>query len=175
MELTLAPKALKFATAAHAGQPRRYTNEPYIEHPQAVMIEVVREFTVLGIDENTVDLAASVALLHDVIEDCGITHSQLSSMFGLQVADGVLMLSDTEQGNRMARKAAACARVSEAPWWVQSVKCADMIDNAKSIFKHDPKFAVIYRRECLNMLEAMESTEIRIPLWYQAHHILTTD
>ena len=38
----------------------------------------------------------------------------------------------------------------------QMIKLADLIDNTKSIFKHDPKFAEVYIKEKVDLLEAMD-------------------
>ena len=35
-------------------------------------------------------------------------------------------------------------------------KLADLIDNTKTIFKHDPKFAKVYIQEKIALLEAMD-------------------
>ena len=69
--------AHEFAAECHRDQLRR-SGEPYITHPVAVA-RLVGE---LRMDVNTVQ----AALLHDVMEDCGITRDQLVSRFGADVA-----------------------------------------------------------------------------------------
>ncbi|MFZ5824363.1 MAG: RelA/SpoT family protein [Bacillota bacterium] len=79
--------ACEFAEAAHAGQTRK-SGEPYISHPLAVA-EIVADM--LQLDEASV----AAALLHDVLEDCGVSYEQLESNFGKEVAslvDGVSKL-----------------------------------------------------------------------------------
>ncbi|MQA00229.1 MAG: RelA/SpoT family protein [Dehalococcoidia bacterium] len=68
--------ALEFARECHEGQ-KRLSGEPYITHPIAVAQLVAG----LRMDAQTV----RAALLHDVIEDCGITSEDLSRRFGPDV------------------------------------------------------------------------------------------
>ncbi len=78
--------ALEYATKAHYGQKRK-SGEPYIEHPIATAAHLAE----LRLDATT--LAA--ALLHDVIEDCGVSYQTLELRFGPEVArlvDGVTKL-----------------------------------------------------------------------------------
>lgn len=81
-------KALAFATAKHAGQKRKFTGKDYITHPVAVA-EIVRE-------QGWPEWAQVIAVLHDVIEDCDVTHADLEERFGLHVADMVQRLSAKE-------------------------------------------------------------------------------
>lgn len=79
--------ALEFAVRSHQGQFRK-SGEPFIEHPLAT----ARQLAEMKLDATT--LAA--ALLHDVIEDCGVTHGQLAARFGPEVAklvEGVTKLN----------------------------------------------------------------------------------
>lgn len=69
--------ALDFAIEKHAGQ-TRLSGDAYITHPIAVT-QLVAE---LRLDTQTVQ----ASLLHDVIEDCGVTHQELSRLFGPDVA-----------------------------------------------------------------------------------------
>lgn len=102
----------------------------------------------------------AVALLHDVIEDCGVTYDELVSSFGLQVAFGVLQLSDILQvGNRASRKEQTRMRLKNSPDWVQTIKCADIINNCPSIMKHDSKFAETYIPECKALLDVMDKAD----------------
>ena len=81
-------RAYEFAAKAHEGQIRQ-SGEPYIKHPLAVTI-ILAEMGLLDADT----LAA--ALLHDVIEDCGVPRATLVAEFGEPVAalvDGVTKLS----------------------------------------------------------------------------------
>lgn len=82
--------ALEFARKAHKGQVRK-SGEPYIEHPIATAMQLAE----MRLDATT--LAA--ALLHDVMEDCGVTFQQLEKEFGPEVArlvDGVTKLQQLD-------------------------------------------------------------------------------
>jgi guanosine-3',5'-bis(diphosphate) 3'-pyrophosphohydrolase len=71
-------KAYRFADEAHLGQ-MRSSGEPYITHPIAVAAQCA---------EWKLDAQALMAaLLHDAIEDCGVTKPELIERFGAPVAD----------------------------------------------------------------------------------------
>ena len=57
-------KAKQFATAAHAGQKRKYTGEDYIVHPEHVA-SIIEEY---GFDDNMI----AAAWLHDTVEDTNV-------------------------------------------------------------------------------------------------------
>jgi GTP diphosphokinase / guanosine-3',5'-bis(diphosphate) 3'-diphosphatase len=145
---SLAFKAMVFAREAHATQVRKYTGNPYVDH----LAEVA------GIVATVIpaDIVMATAWLHDCIEDQGVKLEDISWQFGLQVANGVMLLSDLEKGNRAERKAASRARLAAAPGWVQTIKCADLISNTSSIVQHDRKFAVVYLEEKRLLLEVMK-------------------
>jgi (p)ppGpp synthase/HD superfamily hydrolase len=86
MKIETYDAALAYATAAHAGQVRKGTAIPYITHPTAVA-SLVREF---GGDQEQV----IAALLHDVVEDCGILIDEIAARFGNRVADIVAGCTD---------------------------------------------------------------------------------
>lgn len=74
-------RAYKFAEKLHAGQ-YRVSEEPYIIHP----VEVAKILATLKVDKHT--LMASI--LHDTIEDTGLTAEQLGAEFGEDVLNLVL-------------------------------------------------------------------------------------
>ena len=69
-------RAYEFAENAHCEQERE-SGEPYITHPVAVAVLVAG----LRMDAQTVQ----AALLHDVIEDCGVQGQELREHFGADV------------------------------------------------------------------------------------------
>ena len=78
--------ALNYASNAHQGQLRE-SGEPFIEHPIATALRLAD----MRLDTTTIQ----AALLHDVIEDCGISFKQLETDFSNDVAklvDGVTKL-----------------------------------------------------------------------------------
>lgn len=108
---SLEERARRYATEVHAaaGQRRKYTDEPYIVHPAAV-VELVRSVTD---DENM--LAA--AWLHDTVEDTGTTLADITQQFGAEVGALVGMLTDSAQPqakNRAARKVAHFRHTADA-------------------------------------------------------------
>ncbi|WMT47986.1 MULTISPECIES: RelA/SpoT family protein [Acidithiobacillus] len=85
-EVQRAREAYEFAAGAHGEQTRR-SGEPYIHHPVAVACILA---------ELRLDIASvQAALLHDVIEDCGVSKEEIAERFGAEVAelvDGVSKL-----------------------------------------------------------------------------------
>lgn len=145
-------RAKVFATAAHAavGQTRKYTGEPYVVHP----IEVASLVESVGGTEAMV----AAALLHDVLEDTGVTVDVLEEQFGSEVADLVLWLTDVSKpgdGNRSTRKALDRQHSAAAPAAAQTIKVADLISNTRSIVAHDPGFAKVYLEEKRLLLEVL--------------------
>jgi guanosine-3',5'-bis(diphosphate) 3'-pyrophosphohydrolase len=139
-----------FAARAHGDQRRKYTPEPYICHPVRVMT-MCRQYT----DELPV-LAA--AILHDVLEDtsttrtdiAGFLNTEMSSEEVLQTISLVSELTDVyvktayPQWNRRKRKAAELKRMQHISARAQTIKYADIYDNADEIVTGDPGFAPVY-------------------------------
>lgn len=165
--MDIVERARQFATEAHGaiGQTRKYTGEPYIAHPEAV-VGLLREH---GID-NPATLAA--AWLHDVVEDTPVTIEQINRAFGPVIASIVLDLSDPADlaGNRRMRNSAIVERWKGASAAAQTVKCADLIDNTKSIVECDPHFAVTYMHEKEALLAVL--TRADLSLWNRANALL---
>ena len=84
-------QAYRFADEAHLGQIRN-SGEPYITHP----IAVARQCAEWKLDAQ----ALMAALLHDAIEDCGVTKPELIERFGASVADLVDGLTKLEKIGR---------------------------------------------------------------------------
>ncbi|WP_311224077.1 MULTISPECIES: bifunctional (p)ppGpp synthetase/guanosine-3',5'-bis(diphosphate) 3'-pyrophosphohydrolase [unclassified Acidovorax] len=91
-------QAYRFADEAHLGQLRN-SGEPYITHP----IAVAAQCATWKLDAQ----ALMAALLHDAMEDCGVTKADLIDRFGAPVAelvDGLTKLDklqfDTREENQ---------------------------------------------------------------------------
>ena len=88
---TAVEDALNYAINAHSGQTRD-SGEPFVVHP----IATAQRLAEMHIDATTIQ----AALLHDVIEDCGISIEEIEGGFGLEVAklvDGVTKLKRLDQ------------------------------------------------------------------------------
>lgn len=152
-------KVRDYAAIAHKGQKRKYTPDPYIVHPVRVM-ELCKEYT----DDITI---LSAALLHDVLEDTPVDKNELKvflqSVMNEQMAEKtlelVIDLTDvyTKESfphlNRKARKARENDRMAKAHPDAQTVKYADIIDNATEIAEYDDGFIVKYLFEAQQLLK----------------------
>ena len=121
-------RALKYAAEAHSGQTVPGSDLPYIVHVTMVAMEVIAALAHEGGLDG--DLAVQCALLHDVIEDAGISYKKLAAEFGLAVADGVLALSkngDFESKHDQMQD--SLERIREQPKEIWMVKLADRITN----------------------------------------------
>ncbi len=98
-DIDMVRRAYRFADSAHLGQMRR-NGEPYITHP----IAVASLCTEWKLDAQ----ALMAALLHDAMEDCGVTKSELIERFGAPVAelvDGLTKLDKLEFNTREENQA----------------------------------------------------------------------
>jgi GTP pyrophosphokinase len=98
-DIDLVRKAYRFADAAHLGQLRN-SGEPYITHP----IAVAGQCAEWKLDAQ----ALMAALLHDALEDCGVSKTELVERFGVAVAelvDGLTKLDKLQFNTREENQA----------------------------------------------------------------------
>src|SRR3984885_8723891 len=123
-------EAGRTAARAHEGQFRR-SGEPYITHPVAAATTVAE----LGLDEQTV----AAALLHDAVEDTGLTLESIEGTFGegvARVVDGVTKLDRLQFNSKEAQQAATIRKMLVAmadDWRVLLIKLADRLHNMRTL------------------------------------------
>ncbi len=86
-DLKIIRKAFYFAKKAHQGQ-KRFSGEDFIKHPLGTAVIL----TELGLDI----VSITAALLHDVVEDTGVSIKEIEEEFGKEIAilvDGVTKLT----------------------------------------------------------------------------------
>jgi GTP pyrophosphokinase len=117
----------------HSGQVRK-SGAPYITHPLAVAILLAD----IGMDTTTL----VAALLHDTVEDTGLTIGQVKAEFGAEVAvlvDGVTKLDGSKWGDHAEgetfRKMILAASIDLR---VLVIKLADRVHNLRTL-GHHPK------------------------------------
>ena len=129
--MTLVSDAMIFATQSHDGALRKGTNLPYIVHPA----EVAAIAATLTDDPQI--LAA--ALLHDVMEDCGVSESELTERFGARVA--FLVKSETQERSGdpcetwLTRKRGAVERIAQGTREVKIIALSDKLSNMRAIHR----------------------------------------
>ncbi len=162
--MTLVSDAMIFAARAHDGMLRKGTNLPYIVHP-AEVAAIAATLT-----EDLEVLAA--ALLHDVMEDCGVSEEALASQFGARVAQ--LVKSETQERTGdpeetwLARKQGAIERIGRGDRAVKIIALSDKLSNMRAIHRdydrdgerlffrfhqHDKALHAWYYRSCADLLE----------------------
>jgi len=104
-------EAILLATTAHRGQVDK-AGAPYILHPLRVMLA------------QTDEVRRIAAVLHDVVEDCGVAPDMIRARFGDAVADAVVALTRNEDEDYDA----FIARCAANPI-ARDVKRADIADN----------------------------------------------
>lgn len=122
--------AYTFAYTAHLGQ-QRLSGEPYITHPVAVSNILLD----LHMDDSTI----SAALLHDVVEDTGVTLEEVETTFGTEIANlvnGVTKLSGLEAHSKEEAQAGTYRKMfiamADDPR-VVLIKLADRVHNMRTI------------------------------------------
>jgi guanosine-3',5'-bis(diphosphate) 3'-pyrophosphohydrolase len=125
--------AALFAAQKHTHQRRKGVDaEPYINH----LIEVAQLVANATTPAETEVVIA--ALLHDSIEDVGVTKQELSVIFGQSVAELVMEVTDDKTKSQIERKR---LQVLNAPFKSAGaglIKLADKISNLRAINASPP-------------------------------------
>lgn len=153
-------KAINFMEEAHKGQTRKNSDTPYSTHPFRVMTGVLDH---KGIRSTA---AACAAALHDTMEDCGVHYQVLLGLFGKEVADLVLELTNPSKKfphlSRAERKSMDrnhCASISKT---AKVIKLLDRYDNINESVGLEPSFVKLY----------CEETKLLIPVLQDADPVL---
>ena len=121
--------ALAFAAKKHeaTGERVKGTDLPYIVHVCNVAMEIlVAAPHCVGFD---LSLAVQVALLHDTIKDTDTTLEEIDSLFGKDIAAGVLALTKNEKLPEDEQIKDSVHRIKLLPKEIWAVKLADRITN----------------------------------------------
>ncbi|TCJ16701.1 bifunctional (p)ppGpp synthetase/guanosine-3',5'-bis(diphosphate) 3'-pyrophosphohydrolase [Rubrobacter taiwanensis] len=148
----LIANAYRVAHRAHTGQVRK-SGEPFIYHPLCTADILAN----LKLDSTTI----AAALLHDVIEDTGVTREELEEEFGEEIAlivDGVTKLKRLPSGNLEEAQAESLRKMIVAmsrDVRVIIIKLADRLHNMRTLD---------YLKRETQLKKATETLEIYAPL-----------
>lgn len=153
--MTLVTEAVIFASQQHDGMLRKGTDLPYIVHPAEVMA------IASALTGDPEILAAAV--LHDVIEDCGISEKELADRFGARVTRLVLSETQRRDGDPCAtwdaRKKEAIARIARGGRSVKLIALADKLSNMRAIHRD-------YDRDSDTMFQRFHQHDKTRHAWY---------
>lgn len=144
----LLERAKELATKAHEGQ--RYGKFPYTHHLFGTW-DVLEKF---GFSEEDPDPAKRVrsqrlilaAILHDTLEDTGLTYETLVDEFGIQVAALVFAVTNEPGANRKERFLKTYPKIRANPDAIV-LKLADRIANVIHALQANPDILGMYRKE----------------------------
>lgn len=152
-DIAVVAKAYNFAEMAHSNAQTRFSGERYFIHPYNVALILAD----LHVDVQTI----AAALLHDVVEDTGITYDDIKREFGEEIAnmvDGVTKLSKVKYRNKEERQAESLRKMIIAmskDIRVVIIKLADRLHNIRTLE---------YMPEEKQYQKAMETIEIYAPI-----------
>ena len=132
-QVLLMSRAWQLATERHVDQRRKGERaEPYVNH-LAEVAALVAEAT-KGEDVNLV----VAAVLHDTIEDTGLTHAELLEQFGKDVADLVAEVTDDKSLPKAERKRLQVEHAPHKSPRAKILKLADKTSNLRALAKSPP-------------------------------------
>ena len=161
-KVALVEHAYDFAERAHDGQ-MRLSGEPYIQHPLHAAYTVAR----LQLDASSV----AAALLHDVLEDCGVTPKELTAEFSGEIArlvEGTTKLAkmhwrpsegrDGSQAENLRKMFLAMAEDVR----VVIIKLADRLHNMRTLDAQPPEKRVRIAAETMEIYAPLAN---RLGIW----------
>ncbi len=147
-------KAIDFAAKAHSGQIRKSSKLPFIVHPFNVGIMLQKL--------NCSDEVIAAGILHDVVEDTGVTLDDIRHEFGEKVAYLVDSATEYKAASWKETKTKAIEGLKNASFEVRLIRCVDKLHNIKTLeaeqkaigekvwnnFKSTKQEQEWYNREC---------------------------
>lgn len=150
-EMSELKNAYIFAADKHANQKRKYSEEPYITHP---------EFVTCLLSRYTYDSALlKAALLHDVVEDTDATIEDVRDLFGDRVAGLVEELTvNTESKKALGKKQYMSIHFNSISSDALLIKLVDRLHNVISLLNGNiPKdFIEWYWKETVYILDNID-------------------
>ena len=135
-------EAAWFAAQKHALQKRKgAAAEPYVNH----LIEVA-QLVSSALSEPDTGLVIA-ALLHDTIEDTGVTKEELAQRFGPDVAGLVAEVTDDKSLAKPERKRLQIENAPKKSVRAQMLKLADKISNLRGILNSPPADWSLQRKQ----------------------------
>ena len=126
-------QAASFAAKKHTAQKRKGADaEPYINHP----LEVANLLATVGKIEDYDILIA--AILHDTVEDTGVTKKELTELFGPEVCAYVLEVTDDKRLPKQERKQKQIEHAPHLSPGAKQIKLADKISNIRDVTENPP-------------------------------------
>ena len=121
-------KALQVASISHEGQYRKNTSIPYITHPVAVGMMLLKN----GYSEEIV----VAGILHDTVEDTSLTLEEIKRDFGENIAKIVEGSSEPDKSlSWKERKEHTIDFLKTASEDIRAVVCTDKLHNIRSIIR----------------------------------------
>ncbi|HQC55382.1 MAG TPA: HD domain-containing protein [Clostridia bacterium] len=131
--MNILDEAIIFAVKAHSGMKRKGKELPYIVHP-------IEAATIAATLTNDLEVIAA-AVLHDVVEDTGVSLEQLKSSFGEKVARLVAFDSEDKmielppQETWEIRKQATLDILENSTYEEQIIVLSDKLSNIRAIYR----------------------------------------
>ena len=165
--MELVSKAVTFAVNAHDGQRRKKSATPYILHPleAAVIVGTMTD------DENII----AAAVLHDVVEDAGVTLEEIERQFGRRVWE--LVSSETEDKRadlppadtwRLRKEESLVVLKNTDDIGVLMVWLGDKLANMRSIYRD-------FKKEGHAMWQAFNQKDEKQQAWYYRSIVRLTE
>lgn len=149
--LPLILKAINFAADKHRGQSRKdAANTPYINHPIA-LANLLANYA--GVSDVNVIAAA---ILHDTVEDTDTTVEDIEELFGKNIRDIVIEVTDDKSLPSPERKRLQIEHAAIISHEAKLVKLADKISNLQDIIFSPPvKWSLERKREYFDWARAV--------------------
>jgi GTP pyrophosphokinase len=143
--------AIIFATEKHKGQVRKGDGRPYILHPMSVLIRI-REVK----ESSNMFLLMIACILHDTVEDCGVTLEEIASKFGYHVAALVEELTlDKSKYETVGKNVYLADEMLNMSSYALAIKLCDRLDNIADCRSMNEEFVNKYFYETEYILDKL--------------------
>jgi len=149
-DAVLLARAFHYACKCHAAHRRKGAEaEPYVNHLADVARRVAEATG--GDDVNLI----AAALLHDTVEDVGVTREDLVTAFGEDIAALVLEVTDDTRLDRVERKRRQVEKAPGISTRAKMLKLADKASNVRAIVASPPDWLAGRKLEYADWAEAV--------------------
>jgi len=156
MQVDLIIDAMIFAARKHQGQVRKDQHaSAYITHPVAVAKAIME----IGRVSDIPTLIA--AILHDTLEDTDTDEEEIKKIFGEEILEVVLEVTDDKTLKKVERKRLQVAHAADLSHAAKLIKLGDKLINCQDILKSPPENWTLERRRNYIQWAADVVSEIR--------------